>query len=130
MNIIIRVGLMLFALAVGGCDRGAEEHPATGDVLTEIPVDRIPALIRQARRGDLSSAATLATYYGSLENEYRTRRLEWLFFGAERGDCNAITILIEDMRFYGLKNEDGYSKMMRLADKFACDLPDALIRKH
>lgn len=117
------VALSLLALGLSACARHASEQPVAGDVLIEIPSERIPVLIREAQAGDLSAAATLVTYYGALELEYRKERREWMNFGAIRGDCNSIALLSDDLHFTNPNDAGERARIGALARKFRCEIP-------
>ena len=108
------VGSCLLALTVCATSNAAE--PVSGDVLIDVTPERIPELVRSASAGDLSAASTLAAYYGALALENLAQKREWLRFGAVRGDCNSIQILIEESTL-----EEDKSEANELAKKFSCD---------
>lgn len=98
-------------------------EPASGDVLIDITPERVPKLVREANAGDLSAAATLVVYYDALAIENSAKKREWLQFGAARGDCNSIQILIEESVLEEDKNE-----AKDQSKKYGCD-PDSTAKE-
>jgi hypothetical protein len=99
---------------------GCGAPPVTGDEGNVISPSDVPELRALAERGDLSAANTLAVYYAANGNEAEGKN--WLRFAAERGDCNAIRVLIDDLLLVeGATDQDAVLELPSLSARHQCD---------
>lgn len=117
------VSMGLFLIFAASC--GRQSSPNSGNFISE-PSFTATELVDEeskARSGDDQAAQTLSAYYSSIDDIDKSQY--WLKIAADRGNCHAIALLLEDVKPNSENTKECKSEKARLENlgrSFKCQI--------